>query len=326
MLQLNKQPNRRRVTFNPMNSNKMTKSAAVTGGARGIGLAYAHAILSQGSGWKVALLDVAGETAAAEELCREFGENLAIGIRCDVGSEHSFRTAFEEVAHRLGPLSLFINNAGIVGALFFDADKQININLMGTIRGTEMALHAATAGLTRPADPPLDIICTASSNGLVPADSDCAPVYCATKFGIIGLVRSLAFTSSRFNVRVNAICPVTVETGMTAPYLPPEMRTFLDTDGRGGVLPPNACAEVLLRIINDRDPALAGEVFTVHPSVLPEGGRRVPLDTSATGPLGHLGQWRASDSAQVAKVLDETLAGVAKGEIPAWSSIIQQRK
>ena len=292
------------------------KTAAITGGSRGIGLAYAQALLSEG--WRVAILDVAGEQEAAAKLCEQFGTGKAIAVRCDVSDAESFKAAFRAVQEQLGPLSLFVNNAGVVGLMFAAADKQVNVNLLGTLRGTEMALHAATQGLTKVADPPLDIVCTASSNGLVPADSDCAPVYCATKFGIIGMVRSLAFASERFNVRVNAICPVTVETGMTEPYLPPEVREFLDKENRGGVLPPQACAEVLMRIIHDRDPQLTGQAITVHPSVRAEGGRIVPLDIS--GSLAHLGTWRAADSAQVSRVLDETLAGVAKGDIPAWSS------
>ena len=71
---------------------------------------------------------------------------------------------------------------------------------------------------------------------LTPADCDMAPVYVATKFALVGFVRSLQPLAARFGVRVNAVAPVTVDTPMVAGMLPPDVRAFL---GREEV--PSAC-------------------------------------------------------------------------------------
>jgi NAD(P)-dependent dehydrogenase (short-subunit alcohol dehydrogenase family) len=307
--------------------------AAITGGARGIGLGYARTLLATqpcGGGWAVALLDVSGAAAAAAALCTEYGPTAALGVVCDVADPGSFRSALEAVrqhaAAALGgaPLTLLVLNAGVFeGSLFAGAGRTLAVNLGGTITGAELAVHAATGGLAHPASPRLDIICTSSSNGLVPADSDCAPVYCATKAGVLGFVRALAFLGPRYNVRVNAVCPVTVDTPMAAPSLTPEVRGFLDREGRGGVLPADACAAVAVRtILGNPDPALSGRVYTVHPVVLTsaETGREVPLNPG--GVLSHLGAWRADESAEVSAALDGALTAVAAGQAPGWSAAV----
>ena len=285
-------------------------TAIVTGGARGIGSAFVAALLSRG--WRIGILDKEG----AEDAARSHHDrsDRVVGVACDVGDPLSFRTAFDAVISRWGALDLFVNNAGMVSTMFADSAAQVNVNLLGTIRGTEMAIKFATAGLTRRADPPLLIVCTASSNGLVPADSDLAPVYVATKFGIVGLVRSLRPLASRFGVRVNAICPVTVDTPMVTPYLSDEMVAFLDREGRGGIMPPSTCADALLRLIDD--PSLAGDVLTVHPT----GSHVIPLD-AASPALAQLGLWQETQSADVAGLVSSGLKAAGEGTLPAWSGI-----
>lgn len=108
---------------------------------------------------------------------------------------------------------------------------------------------------------------------------------------------------------------------MTAPYFDAagETRGFLESEGRGGVLPPEACAEALLRVLDEPDPNFSGQVLTVHPAGRATRGTLVPVDPG--GALAHLGTWRAAESTQVAAALEKTLAGIASGEVPAWSSV-----
>lgn len=179
-----------------------------------------------------------------------------------------------------------------------------------------MAIKLSTSALHEPAKKPLLVVCTASSNGLVPADSDIAPVYVASKFGLVGFVRSLKPLFKRYNVRVNAICPVTVDTPLLEGMLPPEVREYLDAEGRGGVMPSSSCADALLRIIDDA--SLAGEVVTVHPAAGP-GGRVESLDPS--GQFQYLGTWRDESSSEVSAMVDAGIQGVKDGSVPAWSGI-----
>jgi short-subunit dehydrogenase len=103
------------------------------------------------------------------------------------------------------------------------------------------------------------IAITSSTNGLVPADADFAPVYVATKFGINGFVHAMAPIARRLNFRINAIAPVTVQTPMVeAAGITDDMRAFLSRHGRGGIMPPAAVAAGLLRLIDE--PEINGEV------------------------------------------------------------------
>ena len=285
--------------------------AAVTGGARGIGAAYVDALL--GRGYRVAVLDVSGAVEAAAAR----GSDAVAGFHCDVTDKHSFRSAFDAALAWGGApsFSVFVCNAGILGTLFSDADRVVGVNLMGAIHGCEMAIKAATRSLSQPADPPLSVVITASTNGLVPADSDLAPVYVATKFGLVGLVRSLQPLGSRLRVRVNAVAPVTVDTPMVDGLLPDAAVAFLQREGRGGVLPPQACAAALLGVLDDE--SLCGEVVVVHPDA--PGGRGFATEPLAAS--AWLGAWRDSGSAEVAAFVDEGLQAAASGVLPAWSGV-----
>ena len=144
--------------------------AAVTGGARGIGAAYVTTLLSRGC--RVAIFDIDGAEAAAAAAAHAAASTEAVvaGFTCDVGDAASFRAAFDRaLTHFAAPgYSVFVCNAGVVAPFFADAQRQVQINLIGAILGVEMAIKHATSAMTHRADPPLRIVVTSSTNGLVP--------------------------------------------------------------------------------------------------------------------------------------------------------------
>jgi NAD(P)-dependent dehydrogenase (short-subunit alcohol dehydrogenase family) len=84
------------------------KVVAITGGARGIGLATANVFARRGALVAIGDLDAAGVRVAAEGIGRN-----AIGLALDVTDRASFESFLSEVEHRLGPLDVMVNNAGI---------------------------------------------------------------------------------------------------------------------------------------------------------------------------------------------------------------------
>lgn len=183
--------------------------AGVTGGSRGIGKAYVASLISRG--FRVCIFDIVGATDAAIS----YNNRNVVGFDVDVSNKETFRAAFDaglQYFENASAYHVFICNAGIVAPMFDQAERQVQSNLMGAIYGVEMAIKAGTSALKQPYI--CNVIVTASTNGIVPADSDLAPVYVATKFALVGLVRSLQPLHRRFGVRVNAIAPVTVETPM----------------------------------------------------------------------------------------------------------------
>jgi len=118
------------------------ETAAITGGARGIGRATAAALMRQGM--RVAIGDVDLQTA--QQSASELGP-AAVALPLDVTDRASFSSFLDEAERQVGPLDVLVNNAGIMQiGRFIDEDdltarRMIDINLHGVILGTKLALE-----------------------------------------------------------------------------------------------------------------------------------------------------------------------------------------
>uniref|UniRef100_A0A3Q0RVQ3 15-hydroxyprostaglandin dehydrogenase [NAD(+)] n=1 Tax=Amphilophus citrinellus TaxID=61819 RepID=A0A3Q0RVQ3_AMPCI len=184
------------------------KTAVVTGAAMGIGKAIVEILLQNGA--KVAILDM-NETIGhclVETLTKEHGPDRAMFLFCDVESEDELKAAFQKTIETFGGIDILCNNAGVFNEVTWE--KTITINLMGTIKGTYLALehmNKLTGGRGGV------IINVASMAGIGPLS--CCPVYTATKHGVIGFTRSFAASvASGYGIRINALCPGFVQTDL----------------------------------------------------------------------------------------------------------------
>jgi short-subunit dehydrogenase len=156
------------------------QTAAITGGARGIGRATAQAFLRQGM--RVAIGDV--DLRAAQQTASELGgSTVALGL--DVTERESFSRFLDGVEEQLGPIDVLVNNAGIMPlGRFVDEDdlttqRMIDINLHGVIFGMKLALARMV---------PRDrghIVNIASQAGKFGAPG--GATYSATKHAVVGL-------------------------------------------------------------------------------------------------------------------------------------------
>jgi NAD(P)-dependent dehydrogenase (short-subunit alcohol dehydrogenase family) len=180
---------------------------AVTGGAHGIGRAIAEHFA--GAGAAVAIGDLDGEEAG--KLASELGGG-AIGVALDVADGEAFAAFLDASEQSHGPLGVMVNNAGVdwVGPFHEEPDRvsrrELDINLMGTILGTRLALQRM---LLRNQGHVVNI---ASGVGRVPLPG--SAVYSATKHGIVGLTESLRLEYRRSGVRFTVVQPSQVETAM----------------------------------------------------------------------------------------------------------------
>lgn len=187
------------------------KSIIVTGAGSGIGRASATLFAAEGG--RVIAADMSESVHATVEAIREAG-GTAIAVEMDAGSEPDVAETVELAVAEFGGLDIFYANAGISGGLESVLEQSVElwaevlrVNLIGPFLAIK---HAAPKIVERGGGA---IVCTASVAGLRSGAGGSA--YSASKAGVINLVQTAAQQLSTSNVRVNAVCPGLIETGMT---------------------------------------------------------------------------------------------------------------
>ena len=185
------------------------KVAIVTGGGSGIGAATAHRLA--GAGPRVVVVD--WDAAAAERVAAAAGAN-AIAVRADVSVEEDVERYMSAARERFGRVDLVHLNAGIAGPFepfphveTEQFDRVIAVNLRSVFLGLRAALREFERDGRGGA-----IVATSSLAGLHGGDS--LVPYTAAKHGVIGLVKNASSYGARIGVRVNAIAPGIIVTGL----------------------------------------------------------------------------------------------------------------
>jgi 3-oxoacyl-[acyl-carrier protein] reductase len=188
-----------------------TRTAVVTGAARGIGAAVAARIAADGLAVAVIDLDEAACGAVVAEIEAAGGQALAVGA--DVADEAAVEAAVARIAAELGEPTVLVNNAGIIrDNLLFkmstnDWDSVMNVHLRGSFLMTRAVQRFMTqVGWGR-------IVNLSSTSALGNAGQ---ANYSAAKAGLQGFTKTVAIELGRFGVTANAIAPGFIETEMTA--------------------------------------------------------------------------------------------------------------
>ncbi|WP_101523428.1 3-oxoacyl-ACP reductase FabG [Nocardioides houyundeii] len=185
------------------------KTAIVTGGAQGIGLAIARLYLAHGANVVIGDLDEAAAAAAATEL----GADRVRGVRCDVVDAEQVQSLVDTAVADFGSLDVFVNNAGITRDATMrtmteeDFDLVISVHLKGTWNGTRLA---AARMREQKSGAIVNISSLSGKVGMVGQTN-----YSAAKAGIVGMTKAAAKEMAHHGVRVNAIQPGLVRSAMT---------------------------------------------------------------------------------------------------------------
>jgi 3-oxoacyl-[acyl-carrier protein] reductase len=187
----------------------MTRTAIVTGAARGIGAATARRLAKDG--YAVAVLDLLEDQAkaTAEAIVADGGRALAVGV--DVADEESVAAAVARVTAELGAPTVLVNNAGILrDNLLFkmsvsDWDSVLGVHLRGAFLMTRaVQAHMVEAKFGR-------IVNLSSTSAL---GNRGQANYSAAKAGMQGFTKTLAIELGKFGVTANAVAPGVIETDM----------------------------------------------------------------------------------------------------------------
>lgn len=244
-----------------MASADQTKVAFVTGASSGISRATAEAFVRRG--YATALVDLNEEAGRiVEREFRELGE--CTFFQCDVSNDENVREVVEQTMRIYGRLDAVFNGAGIdgeAGKLTADCslenwNRVMAINLTGLwycLRHQIPAMLKSGGG---------SIVNCASTAGI--AGAPYVGAYTASKHGVVGLTRTAALEYASMGIRINAVCPGTIDTPMTRRFMTDELRAALNAQnptGRFGK--PSEIANIVLAISDEGASYLTGQAIAV---------------------------------------------------------------
>lgn len=276
------------------------RTAFVTGGANGIGLGLARALLDEGC--QVAIADIRPQSI--EQALKLLETSAAIGIELDVSSRDGFAAAADEVEATLGPVSLLFNNAGvnifqtIEDSSYDDWDWLLGVNLHGVINGV-------TTFVPRMLEHDLGghVVNTASMAsflaGPVPG------IYNCSKFAVRGLSESLCYSLAPHGIGVSVLCP-----GLVKSYI------YASDEVRPDVLREHA---------REPDPAFVERLAGIHQAGMdPAEVAAKVLDAIRTNRLYVFTHPEHKD--ELREVFDEILADYPDGDTPTDRLAIEQER
>ena len=244
-----------------------TKRAFLTGGATGIGNAIARGLAAQGVTVAIADLDEEAAKAAAAALG---GGHVGIGV--DVRDPDSVTRAFAEAVEILGGVEICIANAGVssmrpaVDLTVEDWDFNMNVNARGVFLTNQAAArHFQKTGTGV-------IVNTASLAAKVGAPF--LGNYSASKFAVVGWTQALARELAPLGIRVNAVCPGFVKTGMQDREVewegtlrgisgPEVVQDYIDQTPLGRLETPEDVANVAIFLCSEAARFMTGQAINV---------------------------------------------------------------
>lgn len=234
------------------------KVAILTGAARGMGAAHARRLVEEGA--RVMLTDVL--VAEGEATARALGDAARFRHH-DVTSEVEWKRIVAETEKSFGPVTVLINNAGIVslGPIEQTAESEyrrvIDVNQVGVFLGMKTVLHSmrrAGGG---------SIINVSSTAGLVGAPNSMA--YTASKFAVRGMTKAAASEFAPYRIRVNSVHPGTIRTPMVVSS--EESKAAIDTlvarTPAARIGEPEEVSSIVLMLASDESSFCTGAEFVV---------------------------------------------------------------
>lgn len=237
----------------------MDKVAIITGSARGIGQATALKFAAEGAKVVVCDLDLKAVDEVVAQIVAAGGK--ATGFRVNVTDKTSIAQMVQGVMDKYGRIDVLVNNAGIVDDALFrkmtdeQFERVIDINLKGTYncaRAVVDVMLAQNSGVILNASSVVGIYGNFGQSN-----------YAASKFGVIGLVKTWARELGRKGIRANAVCPGFVETTILKSIPEKVMQGMVDRVPLGRLAKPEEIANTYAFLASDEASYINGAVIEV---------------------------------------------------------------
>lgn len=252
------------------------KVAVVTGAGAGMGRATAVRLAAEGA--SVALLDRDADTAEQTAgRIREAG-GAALPLTCDITDSAQVAATFTRIEAELGGIDVLVNNAGVVryGTVDEFAEADWDLVMDTNVKGTFLTVKHAVPAMRRRGGGA--IVNTASTQAF--ASQPLVAAYTASKGAVVALTRTLALDHAKDNIRVNCVCPGSVQT----PMLQYGAELLVDGDAQqtmqewgrlhplGRLIQPEEVAALIAFLASDDAAAITGAPYLVDGGLLAKLG------------------------------------------------------
>jgi len=239
------------------------KVALITGAGSGMGRAMAREFSANGA--IVVATDVVASRAEETAAAVEQAGGRALGLAIDVADRSSVDATVATALEELGRVDVLCSNAGVLDdyAAVLETDEAAWDRVLGiNLKGMYLTARALLPQMVERGSGA--IVNTASISGLVAGGGGAA--YTASKHGVIGFTRQLAFDYGPKGVRANAICPGAVETGMTKELFEAgeaEVMESVNSVPAGRYAQPEEIAKLALFLASDDSSFVHGAAYVI---------------------------------------------------------------
>lgn len=228
------------------------KTALVTGAGRGIGRAAALLLAKEGV-WVIASARSKAELDETVRLIAAAGGE-AEAAACDMADEKAVIALFARIHKAHGTLDILVNNAGVFSGAYIEDVSMAEYHRVMQVNAAAVFLCCREAfGLMKAKGG--SIVSVSSLSGVQGAKKFPGfSVYCASKFAVVGITEALAEEGKQYGIRVNAVAPGAVDTGMLREAFP---------GFNAPMLKPEQVAEAILFLASPQSSALNGATLNL---------------------------------------------------------------
>jgi NAD(P)-dependent dehydrogenase (short-subunit alcohol dehydrogenase family) len=245
------------------------KVAVVTGGAQGIGAAYARALAREGADVAVCDLTRIDQAKVVKDDIEAMGRGF-LAVKADVTDPEQMRDLGEQVVDRFGHVDVLVNNAGLMfDQLTATWEQFLAVNYMGMIHAANGVIpyfweqrHGSIVNISSTAAFPLPLPALFEFPDDAPPPVIAPEGYGTTKWMVINLTRQMAKTLGSRNIRVNAVCPgITMSPAAKAVVPEPIVDALRSAAALNSTLEPDDMTGVVLFLASDESSKMTGQTL-----------------------------------------------------------------